>query len=82
MKTKMNARTKGKNKKRQEKSKKSKASKANSRRAANLEQLIIASVQGLPLTENLTGDPGGVFGDPQILRGGNAAAERSKQKRD
>jgi hypothetical protein len=82
MKTKMNARTKGKNKKRQEKSKKSKASKANSRRAANLEQLIIASVQGLPLTENLSGGPDGVFADPRLLRGGNAAAERSKQKRD
>jgi hypothetical protein len=69
---------KRKAKSRHAKSGKRKRSTASSRRAADLEQLIIASLQNLPFDRS--SDPDGVVGDIEVLRSASALA-RPKQKR-
>jgi hypothetical protein len=69
---------KRKAKSRYAKSGKRKRPTSSSRRAADLEQLIIASLQNLPFDRS--SDPDGVVGDIEVLRSASALA-RPKQKR-
>jgi hypothetical protein len=70
---------KRKAKSRHAKSGKRKRSTASSRRAADLEQLIIASLQSLPFDRSASSDPDGVVRDIELLRSASALG-RSKQK--
>jgi hypothetical protein len=69
---------KRKAKSRYAKSGKRKRPTSSSRRAADLEQLIIASLQNLPFDRS--SDPDGVVGDIEVLRSASALA-RPKQTR-
>jgi hypothetical protein len=71
---------KRKAKSRYAKSGKRKRPTSSSRRAADLEQLIIASLQNLPFDRSASSDPDGVVGDIEVLRSASALA-RPKQKR-
>jgi hypothetical protein len=73
--------TKSKIKTHRQKPREGKSSKANSRQAAELEQLIIASVQELPPTENLRKYPDEVYGDTEVPRRGKVLHQLKRKSR-